>query len=120
MRNNVTSNYGQRAGAAEELIAAGASELKPALAGQSMSAVLPRGLGGQIETYGGGFAALSNPSVLMAAPLASPRAMGEMLYKYGQAKGLGKKALNQVPLSVDQANKIGTLLYQMNQNKEQQ
>ena len=120
MRNNVTSNYGQRAGAAEELINAGATELKPALAGQSMSAVLPRGLGGQIETYGGLLAALANPSVLMAAPLASPRAMGELLYKYGQTKGLGKKALNQVPLSVDQANKIGTLLYQMNQNKEQQ
>ena len=120
MRNNVTSNYGQRVGAAEELINAGATELKPALAGQSMSAMLPRGLGGQIETYGGLLAALSNPSVLMAAPLASPRIMGEMLYKYGQTKGLGKKALNQVPLSVDQANKIGTLLYQMNQNKEQQ
>ena len=120
MRNNVTSNYGQRAGAAEELINAGASELKPALAGQSMSAVLPRGLGGQIETYGGGFAALSNPSVLMAAPFASPRLMGELLYKYGQTKGLTKKALNKIPLGVDQANKIGTLLYQMNQNKEQQ
>lgn len=120
MRNNVTSNYGQRAGAAEELINAGASELKPALAGQSMSAVLPRGLGGQIETYGGGLAAVSNPSILLGAPFASPRLMGELLYKYGQAKGLGKKALNQVPLSVDQANKIGTLLYQMNQNKEQQ
>lgn len=120
MRNNVTSNYGQRAGAAEELINAGATELKPALAGQSMSAILPRGLGGQLETYGGGAAALMNPSVLLGAPFASPRAMGELLYKYGQAKGLGKKALNQVPLSVDQANKIGTLLYQMNQNKEQQ
>jgi len=120
MRNNVTSNYGQRAGAAEELINAGASELKPALAGQSMSAVLPRGLGGQIETYGGGLAAVSNPSILLGAPFASPRLMGELLYKYGQTKGLGKKALNQVPLSVDQANKIGTLLYQMNQNKEQQ
>jgi hypothetical protein len=118
MRNNVTSNYGQRAGAAEELIGAGASELKPALAGQSMSAVLPRGLGGQIETYGGGLAAVSNPSILLGAPFASPRLMGELLYKYGQTKGLGKKALNQVPLSVDQANKIGTLLYQMNQNKE--
>lgn len=118
MRNNVTSNYGQRAGAAEELINAGATELKPALAGQSMSAVLPRGLLGQLETYGGGVAALANPSVLLAAPLASPRAMGEVLYKYGQAKGLGKKALNKVPLSADQANKIGTLLYQMNQNKE--
>jgi hypothetical protein len=120
MRNNVTSNYGQRTGAAEELINAGASELKPALAGQSMSAVLPRGLGGQIETYGGGLAAVSNPSILLGAPFASPRLMGELLYKYGQTKGLGKKALNQVPLSVDQANKIGTLLYQMNQNKEQQ
>jgi len=46
--------------------------------------------------------------------------MGEVLYKYGQAKGLTKKALNKIPLGVDQANKIGTLLYQMNQNKEQQ
>lgn len=118
MRNNVTSNYGQRAGAAEELIGAGATELRPALAGQSMSAMLPRGLGGQIETYGGGLAAVSNPSILLGAPFASPRLMGELLYKYGQTKGLGKKALNQVPLSVDQANKIGTLLYQMNQNKE--
>lgn len=120
MRNNVTSNYGQRAGAAEELINAGATELKPALAGQSMSAVLPRGLGGQIETYGGGAAALMNPSLLFGAPLASPRAMGEMLYKYGQGKGIVKKGLNKIPLSVDQANKLGTLLYQMNQNKEQQ
>jgi len=118
MRNNVNTNYGQRARLAEELVKAGGTELMPALAGQSMSAILPRGLGGQLETYGGGAAALMNPSVLLGAPLASPRAMGEVLYKYGQAKGLGKKALNQVPLSVDQANKIGTLLYQMNQNKE--
>jgi len=118
MRNNVNTNYGQRARLAEELVKAGGTELMPALAGQSMSAILPRGLGGQLETYGGGAAAFMNPSVLLGAPLASPRAMGEVLYKYGQAKGLGKKALNQVPLSVDQANKIGTLLYQMNQNKE--
>jgi hypothetical protein len=118
MRNNVNTNYGQRARLAEELVKAGGTELMPALAGQSMSAILPRGLGGQLETYGGGAAAIMNPSVLLGAPLASPRAMGEVLYKYGQAKGLGKKALKQVPLSVDQANKIGTLLYQMNQNKE--
>ena len=120
MRNNVQTNFGQRARLAEELVKAGGTELMPALAGQSMSSVLPRGLGGQIETYGGGAAALMNPSLLLGAPLASPRAMGEMLYKYGQAKGLVKKGANQIPLSVDQANKIGTLLYQMNQNKEQQ
>jgi len=120
MRNNVQTNFGQRARLAEELVKAGGTELMPALAGQSMSAILPRGLGGQLETYGGGAAALMNPSVLLGAPLASPRAMGEVLYKYGQAKGLTKKALNKIPLGVDQANKIGTLLYQMNQNKEQQ
>ena len=120
MRNNVQTNFGQRARLAQELVNAGGTELMPALAGQSMSAVLPRGLGGQLETYGGGAAALLNPSLLFGAPLASPRAMGEVLYKYGQAKGLTKKALNKLPLGVDQANKIGTLLYQMNQNKEQQ
>jgi len=120
MRNNVQTNFGQRARLAEELVKAGGTELMPALAGQSMSAVLPRGLGGQLETYGGGAAALMNPSLLFGAPLASPRAMGEVLYKYGQAKGLAKAGANKIPLSVDQANKIGTLLYQMNQNKEQQ
>ena len=120
MRNNVQTNYGQRARLAQELVNAGGTELMPALAGQSMSSVLPRGLGGQIETYGGGAAALMNPSLIPLAPLASPRAMGELLYKYGQAKGLAKAGANKIPLSVDQANKIGTLLYQMNQNKEQQ
>ena len=123
MRNNVTTNYGQRAAAAENLVNAGGAELKPALAGQSLSAMLPRGLGGQLETYGGGFAALSNPSVLLGAPFASPRLMGETLYKYGQAKGLIKKGINKLPtlpLNVDQTNQIGTLLYQLNQAKEQQ
>lgn len=123
MRNNVTTNYGQRAAAAENLVNAGGAELKPALAGQSLSAMLPRGLGGQLETYGGGFAALSNPSVLLGAPFASPRLMGEALYKYGQAKGLIKKGINKLPtlpLNVDQTNQIGTLLYQLNQAKEQQ
>lgn len=120
MRNNVQTNFGQRARLAQELVNAGSTELMPALAGQSMSAILPRGLGGQLETYGGGAAAIMNPSLLFGAPLASPRAMGEVLYKYGQGKGLVKKGLNKIPLGVDQANKIGTLLYQMNQNKEQQ
>lgn len=123
MRNNVTTNYGQRVAAAENLVNAGGAELKPALAGQSLSAMLPRGLGGQLETYGGGFAALSNPSVLLGAPFASPRLMGETLYKYGQAKGLIKKGINKLPtlpLNVDQTNQIGTLLYQLNQAKEQQ
>lgn len=123
MRNNVTSNYGQRTAAAENLVNAGGAELRPALAGQSLSAMLPRGLGGQLETYGGGLAAVANPSILLAAPFASPRLMGETLYKYGQAKGLVEKGINKLPtlpLGVDQANQIGTLLYQLNQAKEQQ
>lgn len=120
MRNNVTTNYGQRANLANKLVEAGGENLMPALAGQSMSAILPRGLGGQIETYGGGAAAIMNPSLIPLAPFFSPRAMGETLYKYGQIKGLAKKGASKLPLSVDQTNQLGTLLYQLNQAKEQQ
>jgi len=50
------------------------------------------------------------------APLTSPRLarMATVL------AGKGANLMDKIPLSVDQTNKIGTLLYQMNQNKEQQ
>lgn len=118
MRNNVTTNYGQRAKLAENLVKAGGENLMPALAGQSMSATLPRGLGGQFETYGGLLAATTNPSILLGAPLASPRLMGETLYKYGQLKGLSNKGVNAIPLGIDQSNAIANLLYQLNQNQQ--
>ena len=50
------------------------------------------------------------------APLSSPRLarMATIL------AGKGANAIDKIPLSVDQANQLGLMLYQMNQNKEQQ
>ena len=120
MRNNVNTNYGQRMKLVDELKKAGGEDIMPALAGQTMSSWKPRGLGGQLETYGGLLAALHNPAVLLAAPLLSPRLMGNALYKYGQAKGYIKKGLNKLPGTTTQKEQLVNVLSQMNQNKEQQ
>jgi len=50
------------------------------------------------------------------APLTSPRLarMATVL------AGKGANLMDKIPLSVDQANQLGLMLYQMNQNKEQQ
>ena len=46
MRNNVSTNYGNRLDLARALEAQGGQEIMPALAGQSLSSVAPRGLAG--------------------------------------------------------------------------
>lgn len=99
MRNNVNSAFGRRADLARVLEEAGASTLFPAMAGQALSAKLPRGLAGVAEgtaaslgTLGG----LIDPNLLLLAPLASPRVVGEGAYyagKAGAAVGAPAKAV---------------------------
>jgi len=84
-RNNVITNYGQRTALAEQLAAQGGTELMPALAGQAMTAKLPRNLAAQGGAIGAGLAAFSNPSVLAAMPFMSPRLVGEAAYGAGAA-----------------------------------
>jgi hypothetical protein len=119
-RNNVQTNYGQRVKLAEALKNAGGQDIMPALAGQAMNDWFPRGMFGKGEEMAALVAAFTHPEALLAAPLASPRIMGSTAYGLGKISGATKKLGKKIPLSVDQANKIGTLLYQMNQNKEQQ
>jgi hypothetical protein len=119
-RNNVQTNYGQRVKLAEELAKHGGEDIMPALAGQAMSEWSPRGIVGKGEDLAAIYAAFTHPQALAAFPLAMPRVVGGAAYGLGKAAGAGAKLGNKIPLSVDQANKIGTLLYQMNQNKEQQ
>jgi hypothetical protein len=84
-RNNVITNYGQRTALAEQLAAQGGTELMPALAGQAMTAKLPRNLAAQGGAIGAGLAAFSNPAVLAAMPFMSPRLVGEAAYGSGAA-----------------------------------
>jgi hypothetical protein len=96
-RNNANTNYGSRVSAAEELALAGARNLMPALAGQSLSSMYPRGLGRLMASgaaIGAGPAALLDPTVAAAAIpailLSSPRFSGELAHKLGQTARWGR------------------------------
>jgi hypothetical protein len=123
MRNNVQTNYGNRAKLAEELVGKGGAEtLMPTLAGQSLNSLKPRGLGGQLETYGGLAYLLTHPaalgSALALAPAAMPRVVGEAAYGVGKLKGVAKKVASKTPLTKDEANLLGLLLTQANQGEQ--
>ena len=82
MRNNVNTNYGNRLGMAQQLESNGA-EILPAVAGQALSSLTPRGLA-TLGASGGAIASLAtNPAALAALPLTSPRIVGEAAYGLG-------------------------------------
>jgi len=116
MRNNVNTNYGQRVNLAQELSKAGGIDLMPALAGQAMNSLTPRGLQGASNVptaylaYGAGGPALAAADILSS----SPRVVGETAYKYGQlagalsspvqtAKTIGGAAYNALPAQAQSA-----------------
>lgn len=96
MRNNAQSNYGNRLSVANELEQQSGISLTPSIAGQAMNTWMPRGMTGAIEKAGMGGAALFNPSILAAAPLASPRVIGELANAFGLVSGGAGKAANVV------------------------
>lgn len=83
MRDNVNTSFGDRAKYGKALEGAGATNLMPALAGQSLSSALPRGLAKYGDMGLAAAATLHNPSALMALPLASPRVVGEGAHALG-------------------------------------
>lgn len=95
MRNNVSTNYGNRLSLAKSLEEQGGNRILPALAGQSLNSWTPRGLGGAIAgaTGIGGIATL-NPYILATLLGQSPRLVGETALKAGQ---LAKALKSTVP-----------------------
>jgi hypothetical protein len=102
LRNNVNTNYGQRAKLAEYLVNSGAPHLMEALAGQALSSWIPRGLAKlaatQLATAGAGLAAggVTGAGLTVIPTLAamSPRFTGEAAYYAGKAsKNVPARAL---------------------------
>lgn len=94
MRNNAYSNQSARPALAQYIIDNGATDLLPTLAGQSLSAPLPRGFARAVTGGVGAGAALLNPSFLFGLGLTSPRLVGEGVYYAGKTAGAGKKAFD--------------------------
>lgn len=110
-RNNVNANYGYRFDLAKALEQQGNADLLPAIAGQSMSSTLPRGLAPQIASAAAipsaiqSFAAGITPTTLLAAPLMSPRIVGEAVYGAGDiTRRMSESALNRNLLAPTIAN----------------
>ena len=89
MRNNVNTNYGQRADLAQEMIQAGGQDFMPSLAGQALNDFMPRGIQrAGVGTGGAGLAVTGNlPAAAGLAAISSPRLMGETFYTAGKVAG---------------------------------
>ena len=92
MRNNANTNYGNRLALAKTMEQQGGTEIMPALAGQALSTITPRGLGGAVAGgLGLGGYAVGGP--YLAIPILagqSPRLMGESAYYAGKMGGMAK------------------------------
>ncbi len=103
-RNNANTGYGLRLGQLERLgELEGTGTMLPSMAGQALSPLLPRGIGGPLSgaaAVGGLSAALSGGlsigdilAGLAGATIASPRLMGGLAKNTGRAAGLGSRGV---------------------------
>jgi len=117
-RNNVQTNYGNRLELAKQLEEQGGQSFMPALAGQAMSSITPRGLArvGGVGTLG---AIYNNPMALAALPFQSPAAVGAGAYATGKiARGVNQMAQG-IPLSVPQGTSLLNIMRQINPQGQQ-
>lgn len=87
MRNNANTNYGQRKQLAEQLVQGGGRDIMPALSGQALSEMTPRGLqrATAIPTSLGAYSLGGFPTALASLAASSPRLVGEAAYGAGMA-----------------------------------
>jgi len=119
MRNNVNTNYGQRTNLAQQLVQQGGQDIFPALAGQALSEVTPRGLqrATAIPQSLGAFSLGGIPAAAASLLASSPRVVGESAYGLGLlGRGLDT-ASKAAPLAFDP--RTYNLLYQSGQIKGQ-
>jgi len=107
MRDN---SNGQRAVYGNQLADAGASTLMPSLAGQAMSPMLPRGLSRFADAAAAGAGVMAhNPIALVAAPLMSPRLVGEGAYAAGAGARHVMNGVNSIPALANILRNMSTL-----------
>jgi hypothetical protein len=117
-RNNVNTNYGNRLDLAKTLEKEGGISIRPAISGQALSTLEPRGLVGRAGGLGTLAASVSNPYSLLALPFQSPRVVGEGLYYGGRGAGLLVGAAKKGGITPQRARLAGLLGYQLGREEE--
>ena len=120
-RDNVNTNYGQRAKLAKQLEEAGGQDFMPALAGQALQSFTPRGIqqGVSSLTGLGAFSVGGLPAALFTAAASSPRLAGEGAYLSGLLARYPAKVAEAIKKNQPEADYqvLGNLLYQSQQPK---
>jgi hypothetical protein len=121
MRNNVNTNYGNREDLMQTIIKEGGKDIMPALSGQALSSVAPRGLIGKgADVYALTHLLTSPMTSIPMLAASSPRFMGEAAF----AAGKGAKKLNNLvnaPQNPEEAKNLARMLIlNKAQEKEQQ
>lgn len=116
-RNNVNTNYGQRLSLAEQLEKEGGRPFINALAGQSMSSPVARGLAGTLEGVTG-LAGLTNPAYLGAIPFQTPSLVGRGLYYGGQLAAPVVKGANVLGVNPANLNLLSNFLNLQTKSRE--
>lgn len=120
MRNNVNTSYGYRTDLARALEDAGGRKIMPALAGQTLSEWMPRGIQRATTLPSGGLAYMLGGPLAAGVSLAasSPRLMGESAFKIGQAQRMAdqlRRLSPSMPISARDAARIGQQIERLKQ-----
>ena len=99
MREGVETNYGNRVKLADYLERAGGANIRNAVAGQSLSTFIPRGIVARGLAGLQSMSALTNPASVLKLALMSPRAVGESAYLLGRLANQAGKATARIPKS---------------------
>jgi hypothetical protein len=120
-RNNVQTNYGERVRLAD-VLAKHEPNLQPAIAGQAMNTVMPRGLVARGSAMGGAGAAahLMDPTLAAMLPLTSPRLVGEAAYGAGAAGRKGSELAEALAINAPNARTTGQVAFQGGRNNREQ
>lgn len=118
MRNNVQTNYGQRLQLAKQLEQAGGNQIMPAIAGQALSELTPRGLqrAASVPTSLGAFSLGGLPAAIGYGLASSPRVVGGAAYGAG-ATARGLLDVQRLLPEIDYPTMFN-LLYQSQQPKD--
>ena len=118
MRDNVNTNYGQRAKLGEELAKAG-DDFRPALAGQALREITPRGItkGLQLPTAAAGYMAGGPVAAVGGAAAQSPRIAGMGANIAGRGVGMAQKARDTIPVTNQGIQGLLNYMYQTQQSQ---
>jgi hypothetical protein len=108
MRNNVSTDYGYRDEVMQKAIKGGGQDIMPALSGQALNSLTPRGLIGKgADIYAIAHLLSSPMTAIPMLALSSPRAVGEAAFALGKG---AKKVGNVVGTPTEETKNLARML----------